>query len=258
METMLVDRADGVVTITLNRPAKKNAAIGRTWLELRETLQEVNDNPADRAVVITGAEGNFCSGADLTDPGRGADQRPMIASMRDISDSLMRLHRLPKPTLAKVDGVAVGIGMSLALGCDLVIASDRARFAEIFPKRGLTVDGGSGWLLPRLIGIQKAKELAFFGDIISAPEALALGLVNRVVPVDELDKVVDEWAARLASGPTVALGLTKVMINDAFNVTLDQALEGEARGQHITFTTQDTVEAMRAFVEKREPNFKGC
>jgi 2-(1,2-epoxy-1,2-dihydrophenyl)acetyl-CoA isomerase len=258
LETMTVDRADGIVTVTLNRPEKKNAVNRRSWVELLGVLQRVADDPADRALVITGAGGNFCSGADLTDGGGPAGEGgTFVSSMRQIADTLLRLHRLPKPTLAKVDGVAVGIGLSMALGCDLVIASDRARFSEIFPKRGLAVDGGSSWLLPRIVGMQKAKELAFFGDIISAADAAAIGLVNRVVPVDELDKVADEWATRLATGPTIALSLTKSLMNNAFSITMDQALEDEARSQHVTFTTEDTAEAMRAFVQKQEPTFKG-
>ncbi len=177
--------------------------------------------------------------------------------MREIADALLRLHRLPKPTIAKVDGVAVGIGLSMALGCDLVIASDRARFSEIFPRRGLAVDGGSSWLLPRLVGIHKAKELAMLGDIIPASEAAAIGLVNKVVPVDELDGAVAEWAAKLAAGPTLALSLTKSMINNSFGISLDQALEDEARSQHVTFGSKDVAEAMKAFAEKREPEFHG-
>jgi 2-(1,2-epoxy-1,2-dihydrophenyl)acetyl-CoA isomerase len=257
LETMLVDRADGIVTITLNRPDKKNAVNRRSWAELLETLQEVSANPRDRAVVLTGAGGNFCSGADLTSL-RDEEPKPFVSEMREIADTVLRLHRLPKPTIAKVDGVAVGIGLSLALGCDLVIASERARFSEIFVRRGLTVDGGSSWLLPRIVGLHKAKELALLGDIISASEAAAIGLVNKVVPVDELDKACDEWASRLATGPTVALSLTKSLLNNSFAVSMDQALEDESRGQHVTSTTADMAEAMRAFVEKREPNFKGA
>ena len=129
--------------------------------------------------------------------------------MRALADLALRLHRLPKPTIAKVGGVAAGAGMSMALGCDLVVASESARFSQIFAKRGLSVDFGASWLLPRLIGLHKAKELAFFADILSAAEAEAFGLVNRVVPDDELDAFVDDWARRLADGPTLALSMTK-------------------------------------------------
>jgi 2-(1,2-epoxy-1,2-dihydrophenyl)acetyl-CoA isomerase len=258
METLLVGREGGIVTITLNRPEKKNALNLASWSELLTVLQEVADRPEDRAVVVTGAAGNFCSGADLSDPGMAAgSERPFMQYMRHLADPLLRLHRLPKPTIAKVDGVAVGIGLSLALGCDLVVASDRARFSEIFPRRGLTVDGGSSWLLPRLVGLHKAKELAMLGDIIPASEAAAIGLINKVVPLAELDKAVDDWAGRLANGPTLALSLTKRLLDNSFATSFDQALEDEARSQHVTFSTQDVREAMGAFAEKRDPSFRG-
>lgn len=256
METLIVERDAGLVTVTLNRPAKKNAVTRQSWLELLEVMQQVATDPADRALMITGAGGNFSSGADLTDGSLGPD-RPFVQTMREVADSLLRLHRLPKPTIAKVDGVCVGIGLSLALGCDLVVASDRARFSAIFARRGLALDGGSSWLLPRLIGLHKAKELALLADMFSAGDALAMGLVNKVVPVDELDKAVDEWARRLAGGPTVALSLSKTMLNNSFSVSMDQALEDEARSQHVTFSTADVREAMRAFGEKRDAEFRG-
>lgn len=257
METLIVERDAGVVTVTFNRPAKKNALTFQSWVELLEVLQQVATDPADRALVVTGAGGNFSSGADLTHAS-AVPGRPFIEPMRVLADALVRLHRIPKPTIAKVDGVCVGIGLSVALGCDLVVASDRARLSAIFPKRGLAVDGGSSWLLPRLVGLHKAKELALFGDMLSASDAHAIGLVNRVVPVGELDTAVAEWARRLASGPTVALSLTKAMLNHSFSVSLDQALEDEARSQHVTASTADVAEAMRAFAEKRDPIFRGC
>src|SRR5918994_1391139 len=144
-----------------------------------------------------------------------------------------------------------------ALGCDLVGSSDEARFSEIFSQRGLSIDFGGSWLLPRLIGLHKAKELAFFADVISAKEAQEIGIVNRVVPAGELDAVVDDWARRLAAGPPLALSMTKTMLNNAFAVSMDQALEDEARCQTVNFGTADTAEAMAAFVQKREPRFTG-
>jgi 2-(1,2-epoxy-1,2-dihydrophenyl)acetyl-CoA isomerase len=166
-------------------------------------------------------------------------------------------HELPQPTIAKVDGVAAGVGMNLALGCDLVVASDRSRFSEIFARRGLSLDGGGSWLLPRLVGLHRAKELALFADVIPAEEALRLGVINRVVPADELDKVVGEWAARLASGPPIALAMTKRMLNRSFEQSFEQALDDEARSQTINFATRDTLEAIAAFVQKRPPTFEG-
>jgi 2-(1,2-epoxy-1,2-dihydrophenyl)acetyl-CoA isomerase len=256
LDTIDVQREGGLVTLTFNRPEKKNALNRQSWDELDRALTEIAANPDDRALLLTGAGGNFSSGADLSDQSMKM-VLPIVAEMRSVGDIILRLHRLPIPTLAKIDGVAVGVSLGLALGCDLVLASDRARLIEIFPRRGLALDGGNSWLLPRLIGLQRAKELAFFGDSVPAAEAAALGLVNRVVPVEELDALAAEWGRRLASGPTMALALTKRMLNNSFGVTMDQALEEEARSQHISYTTKDMGEAMRAFFEKRDPIFEG-
>ena len=256
MDTIDVERSHGLVTLTFNRPEKKNAFNRQSWTEFAAALTEIVANPEDRALMITGAGGNFSSGADLSDPS-GMASLPIVSEMRTIADIILRLHRLPIPTLAKVDGVAVGAVLGIALGCDLVIASDRARFIEIFPRRGLAIDGGNSWLLPRLIGLQKAKELAFFGESVPASEAAALGLVNRVVPVEELDEAAGEWARRLADGPTVALALTKKLLNNSSAVSMEQALEDEGRGQHICYTTKDMAEGMRAFMERRDPTFQG-
>jgi enoyl-CoA hydratase/carnithine racemase len=205
--------------------------------------------------VVTGAGDAFCSGADLTSVDGIA--RTGLTSMRHIASVALALHRLAKPTIAKVNGVAAGAGCNLALGCDLVVASDRARFSEIFARRGLSLDFGGSWLLPRLIGLARAKELAFFADVLPADEAMRLGLVNRVVPAAELDAFVDDWAARLAAGPPLALSMTKTMLNNAFMVSMDQALEDEARSQNVNFGSADFREAIAAFMEKRDPNFQG-
>ncbi|HEY5108614.1 MAG TPA: enoyl-CoA hydratase [Acidimicrobiales bacterium] len=258
-ETLIVERSGGVVTVTMNRPERKNAANGTMWRELQAVLEDAAADRAVRALVLTGAGGAFCSGADLSDPsdvaGRPGD--PYLVQMRALADLALRLHRLPKPTIAKVGGVAAGAGMSMALGCDLVVASESARFSQIFARRGLSVDFGASWLLPRLIGLHKAKELAFFADILSAAEAEAFGLVNRVVPDAELDAFVDDWARRLAEGPTLALSMTKTLLNNSLAVSMEQALEDEARAQATNFGTRDTREALTAFVERRPPSFEG-
>lgn len=258
-ETIIVERDAGVVTVTLNRPERKNAGNGLMWQELYDTFSEAGSRREDRVVVVTGAGGAFCSGADIADPRwvSGDPEDPHIVRMRFFGRVMLALHELPKPTIAKIRGIAAGAGMSLALGCDLTVASDNARFSEIFARRGLSVDGGSSWLLPRLIGLHKAKELAYFADILSAEEAASYGLLNRVVPDAELDAFVDDWARRLAEGPPLALAMTKTLLDDAMSVTMAQALEDEARCQTINFYSEDTTEAMRAFGEKREPRFKG-
>jgi enoyl-CoA hydratase/carnithine racemase len=259
LETIIVERDGGVVTITLNRPARKNAGNGRMWQELQDTFREAARRRADRVLVITGAGGAFCSGADITDPSgvSGDPEDPHIIRMQFFGQTMLALHQFPKPTIAKIRGVAAGAGLSLGLGCDLVVASDNARLSEIFARRGLSLDGGSSWLLPRMIGLHRAKEIAFFADILSAEEAAAYGLVNRVVPDGELDAFVADWAARLAAGPPLALAMSKRLLNESFNVSMAQALEDEARSQTINFGSEDTAEAMRAFVEKRDPEFRG-
>jgi enoyl-CoA hydratase/carnithine racemase len=247
LETLIVERKDGVVTVTMNRPERKNAANGTMWRELLATFDDVATDRNDRVMVLTGAGDAFCSGADLSNAagvaGRPGD--PYLVQMRALSDVALRLHRLPKPTIAKVGGVAAGAGMSMALGCDLVVASDTARFSQIFSKRGLSVDFGASWLLPRFIGLHRAKELTYFADIIDAEQAAEFGLVNRVVPAAELDDFVDGWS------------MTKTMLNNSFALSMEQALEEESRSQAVNFASADTAEALTAFLQKRDPLFEG-
>ena len=255
---ILATRRDGVVTITLNRPARKNAIETPMWTELLELLKEISRRPDDRAVVITGAGDSFCSGAAFGPAEIEAyRQGHMLEIMHLVGDVALALHRLPKPTIARVNGAAVGAGANLALACDIIVASDTAVFYEIFVRLGLAVDFGGTWLLPRLVGLHRAKELALLGDKISAQHAADIGLVNRVVPSAELDAVVDNWARRLADGPPLALALTKRMLNDSFGLSLDEALEGEARSQHITFSSRDLTEGLAAFADRRAPRFQG-
>lgn len=259
METLLVERKDGVVTVTMNRPERKNAANGRMLVELREIFEEIEDSPDDRVMVLTGAGGAFCSGADLGDS-QGPTNDPSrsgLSRMRRLGDVALALHHISKPTIAKVDGVAVGAGLSLALGCDLVVCTEHARLSMIFAKRGLSLDNGASWLLPRLIGMARAKEVALFGDMWSAEEALAIGLVNRVLPVSEVDAFVEDWARRLADGPPLAISMTKSLLHASSNASMEQAVEDEARCQALNFSSQDTAEAMDAFREKRAPVFIG-
>jgi 2-(1,2-epoxy-1,2-dihydrophenyl)acetyl-CoA isomerase len=221
-----------------------------------EQFREIAGNPDDRAVVITGAGGEFCSGADLS--GEAEGERPhQLAAMRHVGDVCLALFRLPQPTIAKVRGVAVGAGLNMALLCDLVVAGETARFSEIFARRGLSIDFGGSWILPRRVGLHRAKELALLADIIGAEDAAEMGLVNRVLPDAELDAFVDDWARRLAVGPPIALAMTKRLLNNSLNVTLEEALDDEGLSQTVNFGTSDTVEAVRAFVDKREPRFSG-
>jgi 2-(1,2-epoxy-1,2-dihydrophenyl)acetyl-CoA isomerase len=260
METLIVDRQDGVVTVIMNRPERKNAANGLMLAELLTTFEEVERSAADRVMVLTGAGGSFCSGADLSDPNGPASaeaSQHFLNRMRRLGDVALALHRITKPTIAKVDGFAVGAGLSLALGCDLIVCTETAKLSMIFSKRGLSLDNGASWLLPRLVGLARAKEIALFGGMWSGQEALALGLVNRVLPLEEIDAFVDDWATTLAAGPPLALSLTKTLLHASWQSTMEQAVEDEARCQAVNFSTQDTAEAMAAFAQKREPKFVG-
>ncbi|CAN5726039.1 enoyl-CoA hydratase [soil metagenome] len=256
-EAIRVDRTEGVVTITLDRPERKNALNGAMTRELKAVLTEVSASAEDRVLVITGADGAFCSGADLGDRDGQTAAANSLAHMRDLHGPAQLLHDVPQPTLARINGVAAGAGLNLALGCDLTIASTEARFSQIFARRGLSTDFGGAWLLPRLIGLHRAKELALLADIVPAEEAHRLGLVNRVVPPEELDALVDDWASRLAAGPPIALTQTKRMLNRSFETAYEAQLEAESTAQSYNFSTADTVEALRAFSEKRPPEFHG-
>jgi len=251
----VADGAD-VATITLNRPEKKNAMNGPLQGELVEALREVSTRATDRAVVLTGADGNFSSGGDLWGGTDDVPKSPLhgMHTTGSITSTISSMH---KPVIAKVRGYAVGAGCNIALACDLVVASENAKFSEIFVKRGLVPDAGGTWLLPRRVGLHRAKEIAFFGNIYSAAEAFELGLINRVIADDELDHFVDGWCDTLAVGPPLALGITKQLLNSSLNSSLDQALDNEAVAQVYMFNTRDAQEAIGAFVEKRTPTFRG-
>jgi 2-(1,2-epoxy-1,2-dihydrophenyl)acetyl-CoA isomerase len=256
VDELRVERSEtGVVTLTLNRPELRNAISEPMWEELRRIFHEVAQRDADRVLVVTGAGSAFCSGADL-----GGDPLPTrhgLAAMHAVNAAALALHDLPKPAIAKVNGVAAGAGMNLALGCDLVVAARSARFSQVFARRGLSVDFGGSWLLPRLVGLHRAKELALLGDVLSADEALALGVLNRVVPDEELDAFVAGWAERLAQGPPIALRLTKRMLTAGLSLGLHEALQWEAAAQTVNFASRDTREGIAAFVQKRAPLFEG-
>ena len=183
-------------------------------------------------------------GAALPDP---CDRMALVTAVLDCE----------KPVVAAVNGTAAGVGVHLALACDLVLASESARFIEAFLSRGLVPDGGAAWLLPRLVGIQRAKELLFFGEAVTAADAAALGLVNRVVPADQLLDVTAEWAARLAAGPTRAIALTKWMVNRSLDVDRTTALAEEALAQETNVASVDSAEGVASFVERRRPDFTG-
>jgi 2-(1,2-epoxy-1,2-dihydrophenyl)acetyl-CoA isomerase len=247
------ERDDGVARIILNTPRRKNAIGPDGWRRLLKVFGEL-DSRRDRVVVISGAGDDFCAGADL---GERDPELSNLEGMWLVNQTCVALHRLPMPTIARVDGAAVGAGMNMALACDFVVASSRARFSEIFIKRGLSVDFGGSWLLPRLVGLHTAKALVLLGDLIDAETARGYGLVHRIVEPDDLDQAVADLAGRLRVNPPVAAALSKRLLNAAFESSLQEALDNEAHCQTINLGLEDAVEAFTAFQEKRMPNFKG-
>ena len=248
---------DGVAWITINRPDVKNAIAPAHRDRIIELLESAGGDPEARCVVITGAGGSFCSGADL----RGSSGQSSDSVADVIRKGAQRLISsvldCPKPVIAGVDGVAAGIGAHLAFACDLVVATESARFIEVFVRRGLVPDGGGAYLLVRLVGPQKAKELIFFGGDLHAQDAREMGLVNCVCPVDQLDDVLREWSGRLAAGPTQTIALAKKLINSAHDVDRAAAFDAEALAQEQNMKTEDAQEGVRSFVERREPKFTG-
>jgi 2-(1,2-epoxy-1,2-dihydrophenyl)acetyl-CoA isomerase len=215
-----------------------------------------------RCLVITGAGEGFCSGADISGAGKRQGQERVAGMARDaIRGGSQRLFRaiweLETPTIAAVNGVAAGIGCHIAFACDLVIASSKARFIEVFARRGIVPDGGGTYVLPRLVGLAKAKEMVFFAEPWSAADAERIGLVNKVVEPEALEAAIMEWATRLAAGPTKALGLAKRLLNRSLEVDLQTSLEEEALVQELVNNTQDIREGMIAFGERRDPKFTG-
>ncbi|HKP12791.1 MAG TPA: enoyl-CoA hydratase [Blastocatellia bacterium] len=248
----------GIKRITINRPERRNAVDTETIKLLHEAIQRSAEDES-RVIILTGAGDAFCAGADLQiSEGHDIHNVDVTASLREHTNpTVVAMRRLGKPLIARVHGHAVGVGCNYALACDLLIASEQAKFAQIFVKIGLMPDGGSTYFLPRLVGYHKAFELMATGDILSAQEALSLGLVNRVVPYEELDAAVDALAARLASSPGVALAKIKAGLNAGETSDLGTALEFEAVNQAACFRSEDFREGVTAFLEKRKANFKG-
>ncbi len=249
-----------VCRITLNRPETLNSLTPDLRERVIRLLSEASADPAVRAVVITGTGRGFCAGADLRG-GPPADDRVAGDVARTIRLGAQRLVAAvldcEKPVVAAVNGTAAGLGAHLAFACDLVLAAESARFIEVFVRRGLVPDGGGAYLLPRLIGPQRAKELMFFGDALTAPDAERLGLVNRVVADGELDKSAREWSERLATGPTRALAHTKQLVNASLDTDRTTAFAAEAAAQEINMTTADAREGVASFVERRKPEYRG-
>lgn len=255
-ESIHVAQEGPVTTVTIDRPENMNACTPGMWDAIREAFEEIGRSDA-RVAVITGAGGQFCAGGDLWSGASDPDRRKGLDSMRDIAATVVAVHDCPKPVVAKVDGVAVGAGFGLALAADLLWCSDRARFSLIFAKRGLSLDFATSWLLPRRIGLHRAKRLALTGDVVDAATGAQLGFVNEVVAVDALDSAVAEVVDQIATGPPIALSMTKRLLDNAAGTSLVQALEAEGTAQTVNFKTADLKEALEAFTQKRAPAFRG-
>ncbi|KMS74849.1 enoyl-CoA hydratase [Streptomyces viridochromogenes] len=295
VESLVLHATDNQVRrITLNRPEALNAITPDQRERIITLLAEASADPDVRAVVLTGTGRGFCTGADLRGgaggPSAAGERRAgeQVGGERvggerrageQVGGERVGADRVPgdvartirlgaqrliaavldceKPVIAAVNGTAAGLGAHLAFACDLVLAAESARFIEVFVRRGLVPDGGGAYLLPRLIGPQRAKELMFFGDALSAADAERLGLVNRVLRDDELDKTAREWAERLATGPTRALALTKQLVNASLDTDRATAFAAEAAAQEINMTTEDAREGVASFVERRSAEFRG-
>jgi enoyl-CoA hydratase/carnithine racemase len=258
---LLYETKDGIATLTLNRPDRLNA-LGDTLREdLLDALTRAGADPEVRVMVLTGAGRGFCAGGDvkaMNEAKEGSRERPLgekIAPGRD--RTLLAMREAPQPIIAAVNGAAAGAGMNLALACDLRIASTAAKFSQAFVKRGLHPDWGGTYFLPRVVGMARACELIFTGDVIDAAEALRLGLVSRVVEPEALMATAYDLARRIAAGPPVAIRLAKGSLYRNADADLPAALERETFAQNVCFDTEDAREGIRAFVEKRAPVFRG-
>ena len=253
----------GVATLTMNRPEARNAMSGEMMDAMQRALPRLAADRSVRVVVLTGAGGAFCAGGDVKGFAAGAsgggefnlEQR--VQGLRSGMELSRWLHEMPKPTLAVIPGPAAGAGLSLALACDLRVAVDTAKFTTAFSKIGLAGDYGGSYFLPYLVGAAKARELYFTADVVSAADALAMGLVNKVFPAVSFAADAAAFAQRLANLPTVAIGYMKKNLNAAQHASLNDVLDLEAMHMIRTFMTDDHKGAARAFVEKRPPEFKG-
>ena len=249
---------DGIATITFNRPERLNAVTEAMRTEVHRLATELRTDESVKVLVFTGAGEAFSSGADaseLTADYSGAIEPHILK--RPLGWWALPVRHFPKPTIAAIPGITAGTTFSLALACDFRIASEKARFSMVFVKRGLVPDNGATYYLPRMIGVSKALELMLMGDTFDAREAESLGLVNRVVPHEDLMKVTREFAARIASGPSVAIELIKKGVYKGATGDLEGQLDFETLAQRICFQTEDFKEGITSFLEKRQPKFKG-
>ncbi|MHA1268702.1 MAG: enoyl-CoA hydratase/isomerase family protein [Candidatus Helarchaeota archaeon] len=254
-ETILFEKKEKVCTLTLNRPKRKNAINGTMFDEIKDALNKIENDNEIRAAIITGAGNAFSSGGDFKiDYSEAEEGKEIDVSQKGL---VLKLININKPIIAAVNGLALGAGMNIALNCDLIYASDKAEFGTFFIKRAIIPEMSSTYLLPRIVGIHIAKELIFLGDKFSAQKAKEIGLINDIFPHDIFMSKVNEIATRLANGPTFAIGLAKKAINNLLLDKIKQALETEADYLFKTFDSEDFIESLLSFMEKRKPNYKG-
>jgi 2-(1,2-epoxy-1,2-dihydrophenyl)acetyl-CoA isomerase len=254
-ETLLFRKEGNVCILTLNRPERLNAISGTMFEEIKSALDQIKADDEIRAVVITGAGKAFSSGGDFKiDYSQAGQTEDIDVSQKEL---VLKLINIDKPIIAAINGLALGAGLNIALNCDLVYASETAEVGTFFVKRAITPEMASTYMLPRLVGIHKAKELIFFGDKISAQEAKAIGLINDVFPEGIFMEKVKGLAQRLAHGPTFAIGLAKRAIHALLMDKIVQALDNEAANLWKAFDSEDFTESLLSFMEKREPNYKG-
>jgi 2-(1,2-epoxy-1,2-dihydrophenyl)acetyl-CoA isomerase len=261
LSTLLFERAGAVAVITLNRPDVMNAFNAAMRQELRGLFAAIEADPAVRAVILTASGRGFCAGQDLKER-LGAyegGQAPVLGETlrQEYNPLILAMRRLPKPIVGAINGVAAGAGCSLALACDLRVASDQASFLQAFVRIGLVPDSGSSFFLPQLVGMARAAEMMFLAEPVPAARALEMGLVNRVVPHDQLMASAREMAGRLAELPTKAIGQAKRQLQLALSGGLEAVLEEEASGQAMASQTRDHLEGVRAFLDKRPAQFTG-
>lgn len=261
-DVLLEDRDGGLLTLTLNRPDRLNALDLATLLRLDRAVARARADDRVRAVLVTGSGRGFSAGADVKDWAAGesnesADQEPNDGWVATAHRVVASLYRLPKPVIAAVNGVAVGAGLDLALAADFRVASEKARFGSVYIRLGIPPDAGASFLLPRIVGVTKAKDMIYTGRIIDAAEAERIGLVSRVLPADQLLAGARELAEELANGPTLALGMAKENIHEHWNAYIEAALKSEERAGRVCTETDDHREGLAAVNEKRVPKFVG-
>ena len=264
-QSIVLEIDEGVATLTLNRPDKLNALDPTLLQESAAAIRGLNDDDEIKVLIVTGAGRGFCSGADMAAPVSGTDldqpgigRRARLDPFVSFGWLVRQMDEFAKPAIAAVNGIAAGGGLAVALACDIRIASESARFSSIFVRRGLVADCGTTFYLPRVVGAAKALELMWTGDIIDAAEAARIGLVNQVVPAENLMEVVNAFASRLAHGPSVSIELHKRLAYEGLKTdSVQTQMAHEDFAQYICRQTDDVKEGRRSFLEKRDPRFEG-